>query len=776
MSYVYLGLFDKVAKWVLNHILSPITNWLGDILNDLFTWCVEKLILPAIEKILLPLIKEVGKLIFKALSGVIYRIYASLLSLLNNLNAVFDTIIGLSDVTYDGKSMTLLDLFFRDTSLSKLFWYMTFIGFALCLMFSTIAVARSAFDLDFEGKKPVSRVLSMTMRAMLTMFSMQFFVYLIVRLSGAVLAGIRAAIDYALPGNEKPPTLGGIIFAISSLNAAPDKKDNLPHASITDHLRKPYYEGTSSLTDYDTIQKLFQVDKFDYTIGFLIALFMIIIMAACLMIFVRRLFDMVVLYIVSPYFAATYPLDDGKRFERWRDLFIGKAFSGFGMVVAMKLYLMLVPLIMGNGLVFSGGSTGQASSPEFDYVVKVIFMIGGAWAILKSGPMITSLISETAGAHEDQDAVTGASVATFAGGAVLSMAKSAGAKALSSMFRGKSADGKNPETEGGGGGSNLYYGKDSQASKASSFRPKKGASAANDKESSGGLKANSAGASKEKSFNGFKAGPSALPKKKAGYFGRTQGEVQKSRFFGLWKTYKYTTVDSEGNEIQKTGSGLDLGFLKFGATKDGSGIKTPLFSYQRGADGKFSSGGFNLGVCRFKWQRGADGGRHLKDWHVLGFRSKADEETGELKFRGNSILGLSREKNEKGEYELNWSPIRKNVYATDEDTGEKHKVSQSYFFGAYRKQYSVDRDAGEWYVSGDRWFGGLRSNRYTYDAGEKKAVQVHGSSLWGLESRDYKMDPEDGKMHLSESKIGGRSLYVNEVLKKKQKPDKKESK
>ena len=54
------------------------------------------------------------------------------------------------------------------------------------------------------------------------------------------------------------------------------------------------------------------------------------------------------LFIASPIFVSTMPLDDGEKFKAWQDMFVAKIFSGFGSVIAMELYMLLCPVVMGE--------------------------------------------------------------------------------------------------------------------------------------------------------------------------------------------------------------------------------------------------------------------------------------------------------------------------------------------------------------------------------------------------------------------------------------------
>lgn len=70
-------------------------------------------------------------------------------------------------------------------------------------------------------------------------------------------------------------------------------------------------------------------------------------------------------------------------------MFIAKVFAGYGSVFSMKLYLMFCPIIIGNSIQWGS----DATSKDATYFIKLIFLVGGAWAMLKTGSMITSILN-----------------------------------------------------------------------------------------------------------------------------------------------------------------------------------------------------------------------------------------------------------------------------------------------------------------------------------------------------------------------------------------------
>lgn len=414
MVFTSLGIFSTIFNWVLEKIFSPVFTFISGLLETVLGWLFEEILGPLLKSVIWPIIERAIGAIITVLSGVLYSLLSCLLRLVDQMEAAFDIFIGLREVSSKSYGNgSLLTVLYQMKPIKTAFWLILFIGLGIAFLLTIYATAKSAFDLDFENKRPVSKVLSSFMKTFFYFFMIPFLVLVMIQLSGTILKGM----DRALTPGENKTTLGRMVFVVSSLDAAKLEQYNISNSNqvhnigIEDDVRKQFYNGSYSYTEKKKVEEYFVYEKFDYLVGFGMGIFLLIIMASCLVVFVQRIFDIIVLYLVSPFFVAIMPLDDGEKFKRWRELFLGKCFTGFGSVAAMKIYLMLCPVIMGNQISFA-----KSSSVESTYLIKMIFMLGGAWAVLKSGPMITTLLSSASGGTEQQTG-TAANVA-FTGAAM----------------------------------------------------------------------------------------------------------------------------------------------------------------------------------------------------------------------------------------------------------------------------------------------------------------------------------------------------------------------
>lgn len=83
---------------------------------------------------------------------VAYGISAAVLKLVSLFYSFFRVFAGLTKVSYDGESKYLINVFFDNAAINKVYWYMAALGFVFMFVFALVAVIRKLFD-PFEKQK-----------------------------------------------------------------------------------------------------------------------------------------------------------------------------------------------------------------------------------------------------------------------------------------------------------------------------------------------------------------------------------------------------------------------------------------------------------------------------------------------------------------------------------------------------------------------------------------------------------------------------------------------
>lgn len=391
------------------------------ILNEVMSKIFDEILRPVLETFLEDILNLLIDAVKKMFASLLYWLYTSLLKCIDFFVKIFDFFSGSEDVIYrtsgSMERQSVLELFFKVGGIQKAFLIITCLAVGLSFIFTIYAVAKSISDMALEDKNPIGKVLGNALKCCFTFMLVPFLCIFALRISTIVLDGIDTALSAqmqsAAPQAGNDVSLATILWLSSSMDAAKDDHYNISNgsgmANFWDSIRIGFYHGTNSWAYGEkAVEANFDYDKFSYGIGFVSCIFLIVMLMMSILLFIRRIFEIVILYLTSPLFVSTMPLDGGQMFGRWRDMFIAKFFSAFGCVFSIRLYVMFVPL-------FANGTINlYPKNAEISYFLLVIFLMGGAYAIYKSHHILLMLL------HSDA-----AEAATQSAGAVLQAAKTA---------------------------------------------------------------------------------------------------------------------------------------------------------------------------------------------------------------------------------------------------------------------------------------------------------------------------------------------------------------
>ncbi len=424
MIGVQLGWLADALNWLFKKVLQPVFDWLSNLLSTVLSWVFNTILQPILEFVFETVLADLFHEILRIICLFFLSIFQLLLMIVDAITKLFEIFAGLSPVTMryfdnDNKLQevngSLLYCIYKTPFVTRALVVLFILGVGLCFLFAVVAVIRSIGEFDGREGRPVAHVLRMTAKAMLRLIMVPLFGMFMIVLSSTILNSISKAFS----GSDNNFSITRTIFVITTFDAVDVKKNYAKkngkmvtglnprqynsstgsNAAFDDPYRSRFYDpgGTSKGDDlmYDVveIEKTFDVVKINYLQGYLLCLAFIIMLIASVLIFICRIFDVILLLIVSPLFVAPMPFDDGEHYEKWQELFIGKLFGGYGMIIAMNTYLIVAAALF-NGS-FRLVADGQFAVIE-DALIKLIFMIGGVYAVLNVGPLVTSILSQTA--------------------------------------------------------------------------------------------------------------------------------------------------------------------------------------------------------------------------------------------------------------------------------------------------------------------------------------------------------------------------------------------
>nr|MCR5177846.1 hypothetical protein [Lachnospiraceae bacterium] len=454
-TYVQLGWLQSAIDYVYNHVLSPLFDKVFGIIGDIQRFLFEKVLLPILEAVFAVQIEFFKAMFLNFLYNLLFRFTRVVMWVLDSVENAFRTFAGLNPVyiTNDAgmteEAGSLLFAIVSGNTFRTVLFGMIAASFALCFLVAVFATIKSIGDFggDDKNAKSVGKVLRLTTSAMLRLILIPAMALFFVVLGDAILKSIDIAT------NQDQATVSDIIFTMSTLDAVredvPDgdseyynsstraaalaKKGAKSAAEVADYglkdkYRKDYYLGatiggitgtvenalgvgnTKKRTMMFEVLETFDIRRIDYFIAIGLTVLFIYLFGSMAISMIARIFDCLLLLLVEPFFAASIPLDDGAKFKNWQDMFLGRLISGYGMIVAMNIYLSVIGLIFEGKVAFFGAGT----TPSVDYLVRIVFVLAGAYAITQAGPLVTGIMNYQAGMREGEMLTQGANLTTGA--------------------------------------------------------------------------------------------------------------------------------------------------------------------------------------------------------------------------------------------------------------------------------------------------------------------------------------------------------------------------
>lgn len=112
---------------------------------------------------------------------------------------------------------------------------------------------------------------------------------------------------------------------------------------------------------------------------------------------VIRIYDIVFMMLVMPLPLSAYSLDDGERFRLWKKAMISKMFLAYGTIIAVNVYLLIVPIV--SKITFSDNLSlspaGSNVSGKFLLNLFQVFMIVAGGFTISGGQLLFARIMGT---------------------------------------------------------------------------------------------------------------------------------------------------------------------------------------------------------------------------------------------------------------------------------------------------------------------------------------------------------------------------------------------
>lgn len=292
------------------------------------------------------------------------------LKVIDGIMEIFSAIAGVTDVTYQGERVNIIEFIVGDSTVGTIFWCVFILAVGLTCIFTIVALVKNMI----ANNRNITTIIGKFFLALLGTLAMVVVVILGILISNAILVLVSEIFEI---GNTTK--LSNSIFNACVgdwVNGYSINEINVSTLSV----RKIFGDyNTAAFGIWPTSWKnngMVNPDTFLYLPSMIASIGLMIAMVVAIINLAKRVYEIVLLYIVLPVSMSTIAVDDGARFKIWRETFVTKIVLAYGTVFSVNIFILILPII--SKMKIPGVS-------NFANSMFLIFMIIGGALVIPAG-------------------------------------------------------------------------------------------------------------------------------------------------------------------------------------------------------------------------------------------------------------------------------------------------------------------------------------------------------------------------------------------------------
>ena len=308
----------------------------------------------------------------------LYGISKSIYRIIDGLMSCANMLCGIEPIKYQGVETDFITFLLQNKNITLGFVSAALIGVILTCIFGVIAIIR-AITSEKSNMTPAQAAVKVG-KTLLTFIFIPICLAIFVYFTNILMQALYMS------------TTGGSADGMGRFLAGAFGQDARKSGVPEDFYLDPSFDYTST----GSVRKYLDLTDYDYFFSWIGGACILISLANLLLMFVDRAIAIVILFIFSPISLSTSVFDDGQHFKLWRDQFFVKFLTGYGCIIALNIYILVVAAITSDGLVFFNNGF-------LNNLMKIAFIVGGAVSMQRMMALVGNLISAGAGSNELRD-------------------------------------------------------------------------------------------------------------------------------------------------------------------------------------------------------------------------------------------------------------------------------------------------------------------------------------------------------------------------------------
>lgn len=309
-----------------------------------------------------------------------------MLRMIDGMIEIFSVIAGVTDVSYQGGKINLIGYIVGDSTVGTIFWCVFILAVGLTCIFAIVGIIKNML----ANNRNLSSIGGKFFLALLGTLAMLAVVILGILIANSLLVLVSKIFQV-----QNTTKLSNAIFNACAgqwLNGYSIAELDITNFSVGE-IFGDYNSAAFGIWPTSwKMNGMINPDKFYYLPALIASIAVLIALVVAIINLAKRVYEIVILYIVMPVSMSTLPLDDGARFKIWRETFLTKIVLAYGAVVAVNVFILVLPFVTSVHL-DGVNSFGNA-------LFEMFMIIGGAMMI----PAGQTLFARLFGVADDMHA------------------------------------------------------------------------------------------------------------------------------------------------------------------------------------------------------------------------------------------------------------------------------------------------------------------------------------------------------------------------------------
>ena len=395
------------------------------------------------------------------IGGLLYPLFSIIFVLIDLLQGVFYGLAGIGDIGFNSKSSSYGQDFWGnnqtigstndggETSTGLIYYLLTsdlvknlfmsimLLALFLIIIFTAMAFIKNAYS---SKQKNWQEIVGNAFKGLANFIFIPVCCLLGVWLSNILLLAINGAtstggavnmsrklfVCCAYDANEyrnKTEVDGDDIKDIQKLIAECDdvkvdfdpthKKEDVEYfANVVDTVYAQTSKDYANIHWWGSVERYYSLFNFNYLVLIVGGVFMLYVLVSVAYAMVKRMFILLMLFVISPAICAMYPLDEGSAVGNWKKEFIKYTISAYGAIAAMNLFFSILPIVENINLIYGEGAGFAIAGGLFNDIFQLLIMVSGLFVVKEFMGTLSGWIGG------DNALATGSSLRTSTKGAI----------------------------------------------------------------------------------------------------------------------------------------------------------------------------------------------------------------------------------------------------------------------------------------------------------------------------------------------------------------------